>query len=197
MRITLATAALVALLGVGCGTYRPVNQPIEHWDEHGIADNLGLRGPLEGILLSGGIRERLERLGVKHPRFIVVVVVNAQGQTSRGLDLIPGAPSLGAMIGSVSGVQIQSYNFETLELMRASMENWARELPPDPEGWAVQTYLIEVAFETLADEEEREFFNNVVTSFALDDETVDRLIEVGGRLLRESPEFVRLLADLR
>ena len=34
MRITLATAALVALLGVGCGTYRPVNQPIEHWDEN-------------------------------------------------------------------------------------------------------------------------------------------------------------------
>ena len=77
------------------------------------------------------------------------------------------------------------------------MESWARELPPDPEGRAVQTYLIEVAFETLADEEEREFFNNVATSFKLDDETIDRLIEVGGRLLRESPEFVRLLADLR
>ena len=168
-----------------------------HLVDGGIADNLGLRGPLEGILLSGGIRERLERLGLAHPRFIVVVVVNAQGQSSRGLDLIPGAPSLGSMIGSVSGVQIQSYNFETLELMRASMENWARELPPDAEGRTIQTHLIEVAFETLADEEEREFFNNVATSFVLDDETVDRLIEVGGRLLRENPGFVSLLSDLR
>ena len=168
-----------------------------HLVDGGIADNLGLRGPLEGILLSGGIRERLERLGLAHPRFIVVVAVNAQGQSSRGLDLIPGAPSLGSMIGSVSGVQIQSYNFETLELMRSSMENWARELPPDAEGRAIQTYLVEVAFETLADEEEREFFNNVATSFVLDDETVDRLIEVGGRLLRENPGFVSLLADLR
>ena len=168
-----------------------------HLVDGGIADNLGLRGPLEGILLSGGIRERLEGLGLRHPRFIVVVAVNAQGQSSKGLDLFPGAPSLGTIIGSVSGVQIQSYNFETIELLRASMEGWAQELPPDPEGRAVQTYLVEVAFETLADEEEREFFNNVATSFALDDETVDRLIEVGGRLLRESPEFVRLLANLR
>ncbi len=58
-------------------------------------------------------------------------------------------------------------------------------------------HLIEVAFEALADEEEREFFNNVATSFKLDDETVDRLIEVGGRLLRESPEFAKLLTELR
>jgi NTE family protein len=168
-----------------------------HLVDGGIADNLGIRGPLEGILLAGGIRERLARLGVGHPRFIVVVVVNAQGQTSRRLDLIPGAPSLGAIINSVSGVQIQSYNFETIELLRTSMESWARELPPDSDGRSVQTYLIELAFETLADEEEREFFNNVATSFVLDDETVDRLIEVGGRLLRESPEFAKLLTELR
>ena len=77
------------------------------------------------------------------------------------------------------------------------MESWATELPLGPERGAVQTYLIEVAFEILADEEEREFFNNVPTSFVLDDETVDRLIEVGGRLLRESPEFVKLLSELR
>ena len=30
-------------------------------------------------------------------------------------------------------------------------------------------------------------------SFSLDDKTVDRLIEVGGRLLRESPDFKQFL----
>ena len=38
MMIKLAAAVLVALLGVGCGTYRPVNAPIEQW-----AANYGYR----------------------------------------------------------------------------------------------------------------------------------------------------------
>ena len=42
-----------------------------------------------------------------------------------------------------------------------------------------------------------DFFNAVGTSFNLDDETVDRLIEVGRRLLRESPDFQQLVASLR
>jgi len=36
----------------------------------------------------------------------------------------------------------------------------------------------------------------VKTSFSLDDETVDRLIAVGGRLLRESPDFKDFLATV-
>jgi NTE family protein len=56
--------------------------------------------------------------------------------------------------------------------------------------------VIEVAFENLPDQEERAFFENVATSFDLDDETVDRLIEVAGRLLRETPEYQQLLADI-
>ena len=36
----------------------------------------------------------------------------------------------------------------------------------------------------------------IPTTFTLPDETVDRLIEAGRRLLRESPEFQRLLAAL-
>ena len=32
MMMRSATVVLLALLGVGCGTYRPVNAPIEQWD---------------------------------------------------------------------------------------------------------------------------------------------------------------------
>jgi hypothetical protein len=44
------------------------------------------------------------------------------------------------------------------------------------------------------DAKEREFFHNIATSFSLPDETADRLIEVGRRLLRESPDYQRFLA---
>ena len=57
--------------------------------------------------------------------------------------------------------------------------------------------VVEVAFNDLDDPKERRYFNDVETSFNLDDKTVDRLIEVGGRLLRESPDFQKFLRDVK
>jgi len=168
-----------------------------HLVDGGVADNLGLRGPLENVILVGGIRERFDMLGNARPTHIAIVVVNAEVHPEPEFSLTPAAPSLLMMLGAVSGVQIYSYNFETIELLRASLANWAREIPPDAQGGPVQTYLSQVAFEYIQDSEERAYFNELPTSFRLDDEAVDRLIAIGGRLLRESADFQRLLAALR
>lgn len=168
-----------------------------HLVDGGIADNLGLRGPLDNVILAGGIWSRLQTLGLERPRHVVFIVVNAESRPDQGFDLFPSAPSLGAIVGTVTGVQISRYNFETLELMRASLESWAREIPPGPDGRPVETHLVEVAFEAIEDDEERRYFHNVPTSFNLDDGTVDRLIAVGRRLLRESPDFQVLVGALQ
>jgi len=87
------------------------------------------------------------------------------------------------------------YNFETVELLRSEMSQWLDDPSlgtPDDSG-----HVVEVAFENLANAEEREYFNEVPTSLSLHDDTVDRLIEVGGRLLRESPDFQAFLATYR
>ena len=57
-------------------------------------------------------------------------------------------------------------------------------------------YAIHLAFENLEDPAERLFFENVSTALALDEETVEKLIEVGGRLLYKNKEFQRLVKDL-
>ena len=44
--------------------------------------------------------------------------------------------------------------------------------------------------------EERAYFNALPTNFNLPPEAIDRLREVGARLLRNSPDFQRLLRDL-
>ncbi len=168
-----------------------------HLVDGGISDNIGLRLPLSNVIVEGGIWKHLKHLGIRRPGHIVVIAVNAANEPDQRLDLVAKAPSLKTVVGSVSGVQIHRYNFETLDLMRESLERWARDAPPDEEGRKVQTHMIEVAFDLLEDPEERHFFNNVATSFNLDDETVDRLIEVGERLLRESPDFQELLGALQ
>jgi NTE family protein len=167
-----------------------------HLADGGLADNIGLRGLLDNIILVGGIRKRFEQLGAVHPSHIVILVVNAEVWPDQQFSLKPNAPSLFTLMSVVSGVQIYSYNFETLELMRESLKNWVHEIPADQQGRKVKTYLAEISFDTIADPKERSYFNGLPTSFSLEDEEVDRLIEIGRRLLRESPEFQKLLTDL-
>ncbi len=57
--------------------------------------------------------------------------------------------------------------------------------------------MVTIGFEDIEDETERAFFNDVSTSFRLPDETVDRLIAVSRRLLRESPDFQELVREIQ
>jgi len=53
-----------------------------------------------------------------------------------------------------------------------------------------------VSFDAIADPKERAYFMNLPTSFKLPDEAVDRLRELGGRLLRESKPYRTLLRQV-
>ncbi len=167
-----------------------------HLVDGGIVDNVGLRGPLDNVLLTGGIWERLQQLGVGRPSHIVAVVVDAQVNPEPEFSRIPTPPSIAGVVNSVTGVQINRYTFETIELFRETLARWALEIPPDDRGRRVETHLVEVAFDHLPDPEERRYFNELPTSFDLEDEEVDRLIEAGRRLVRASPAFARLVEEL-
>jgi NTE family protein len=103
-------------------------------------------------------------------------------------------PSLAETIGAISDVQLHRYNVATIELTKRSMERWAQEWST-PER-TVTPYFIQVDFRDIRDPEKRRFFNQTPTSFSLTDEQVDRLIEAGRELLRNNPEFQRLLSYL-
>jgi NTE family protein len=171
-------------------------RPYVHLLDGGIADNLGLRVPLENVHLVGGPLARLEQLDTPFDR-VVVIVVNAEVHPPATFGLAAAAPGIAAVLGSVADTQIYAYNFETIELMRESLEDWARELPPASDGGPVRTSLITLGFESIGDPTEREFFESVSTSFSLPDTTVTRLIAVARQLLRESPEYQALLQDLK
>jgi NTE family protein len=169
--------------------------PYLHLVDGGIADNLGLRGPLDNAVVEGGLLQRLKDVGVeRRPDHLVFVVVDASTNPDRSFVARPSVPSLAALIGSISGTQLHRYNFETLELLRDSAQRWAEKI--SQEGKPLKIHVIEVAEYQIEDPDEREFFDGVPTSLGLGSETVDRLIEIGRRLLRESEEFQGLLAEL-
>ncbi len=160
-----------------------------HLVDGGVADNLGLRAALETIALRGGLRDRLAELGVDAPRHVAVIVVDAEVHPESPFIATAAGPGLAAMITAVSGVQIYSYNFETIELLHESLKRWTDDQP-------MATYIAEVAFENVVDDRERRYLNEIPTSFSLSNEQVDTLIAVGRRELRRSPEFQRLLEAL-
>jgi len=160
-----------------------------------VADNIGGRRILADVIETGGIWELARKAKVTVPESVLVIVVNAQVGGHHAFAERAALPSLGTIIGAVSSVGIYRYNFETVELLRESARRWSEE--GLSHGFELDTHVAEVAFDSLPDPEEREFFNHVATSFTLDDETIDRLIEVGGRLLRDSPDFKAFLATMK
>jgi NTE family protein len=54
-------------------------------------------------------------------------------------------------------------------------------------------YVIEVSFEALKDKSERDYLNQLPTSFVLSDEAVDRLRAAAATIILDSPDFQQVL----
>ena len=169
--------------------------PYIHLVDGGIADNLGIRGPLDQVIGGGGIIKRFQDMGVERPHHVAFIVVDASTSPGRSFVSVPGAPSISALLGSITDTQLHRYNFETLALLDESLKRWGGELSTNRQP--VNPHMILVAESQIADSDDREFFDDVPTSLSLDDESVDRLIRIARQLLRESPEFQTMVTELK
>ena len=172
-----------------------------HLLDGGLSDNLGLRAMLDRLALAGAgeLATTYRRDGLRR---LVRIVVNAQARHDYPqLDQYAEVPTLSAIAFAVSNTT-DRYNVETLAYARSAMNEAARELARrqrkagQPNGVDVQAMLIEISFDDLDDPEERAYFNALPTSYNLPPEAIDRLREVGARLLRASPDYQRLLREL-
>ena len=60
----------------------------------------------------------------------------------------------------------------------------------------IDTYFIYLDFDLVNDKQERKYLKSIPTSFALEEEQVDHLIDISNTLLRNSKEYQRLIKDL-
>lgn len=189
------------------------DRPYLHLMDGGIADNIGLRGPLLAMRTTDNPWSLLGMINEERVRKVVVIVVNAKTEPESDLDRRKSPPNLKEVLLTVATAPMDNYSFETVDLLIQTIDDWkrderarrdcaellARECPDaETPGFlpSVDFHPVVISFDALADPKERSFFKNLPTTFNLPDETVDRLIEVGGRLLMESEEFQRLLRDL-
>lgn len=173
-----------------------------HLVDGGIADNLGLRGPVErAIKLEDSSLAPQAR--VKIPRRLAIIVVDASREQNYGWDSRDGTLGLGTLMGSVAQVTGNRYSFETIELFREVSARLDREREAAcvqsgnrPSG-RIESYIVELHFSQLADESDRRFFNSVPTSLQLPSKTVDRLEQLARAELSNNPDFRRLVEATR
>lgn len=170
------------------------NRRFIHLVDGGVTDNLGIRPLYDDIEYAGGALQAAKRLG-HMPRFIIVILINAETSSIRPMDRENKTPSAATVVEAMSGAQINRYNLESEILIEKSLVKWTEEL--SSQGSPVKSYFVKIGFSSIADERQRFIFNNMATSFSLPDEEVDNLIEAGHRLLRESPEYQDLIRLIR
>lgn len=187
------------------------DRPFIHLVDGGVADNLGLRPVLEMFEEFAVSEQFREDVGLGVIRRIVVIVVNARSAKTHDWDRHE-SPSWFATLQQATSVPIARYSFESVESMkdRQAILSVRRELQiararlagaTEAEAEAsvsvpkLSLTTLDVSFDAILDPEERAYFMRLPTSFVLPAEDVDRLREVAGRLMRDSPAFQSVVRE--
>lgn len=184
------------------------NRPYLHLVDGGVSDNIGVRGVMDTLEQAFISREFYAERGMQRIRKVVVIVVNAHSENVNNWEQKESPPGMIKQLLQSSGVPIERYSFETIELMkdRAAIANWRRDLrvaqlrlegmsEADAEAAVpkIDVHVMAVSFDRIADPVRRSEFQGLPTSFVLPEEDVDNLREVAGELLRQSPEYRDML----
>jgi NTE family protein len=145
---------------------------------------------------------------------LLVIVVNAKTQKKETIDKHESPPGLTTAAFKTATVSMDNYTFESVEVFAdllneriKSQQNIAGcqqlldrhghdgyRIPPLA-GGNLKLYVVDLAFDNLADLQQRTYFNDLPTSFKLSREQVDNLIAVGGKLLEQHPEFKKFVRE--
>jgi NTE family protein len=187
-------------------------RPYLHLVDGGVSDNLGMRGILEILEEFEALRLEGVTTPLDHAQRLAVFVVNSLSTPPLDWDAKKSAPGTLEVLLRATGVPIDHYSYEAVELLRDTAARWKMLRGVRDSGAIVdngnpalaevtlvpnlEVYVIDVSFGALKDERERAYLNELPTSFVLSPEAVDRLRAAAGTIVLESPDFQRYLKDM-
>ena len=189
-------ASRVYYNAVRLNTYmNPQTKPYIYLVDGGVSDNLGVRGPLEAMMIRGDARDLLKETGFDKTEKVVFLIVDAQTQETSSWRLLKEIPGLAMILDASSTIMVNKYNFETIELLHRYARDWTY-LDKTKGIVPIEFYIIHVTFEALPDKDEREYFHKIPTSLRLSEDQIDRLRDAAGRILYADENFQRLVKSL-
>jgi NTE family protein len=180
-----------------------------HLVDGAVSDNLGLRGVLDFLEAFEALRLAGQPTPLDHVRRVIVFVVNSASSPSFDWNEKENSPGAVSILVKTAGVPVDRYASESIELLRDIDARWtalrairdsaAFDKKRDPTvGWVANAvnadiYPIEVSFQVLTDKKERDYLNQLPTSFALPADAVDRLRAAAKKIILASPDFQDML----
>lgn len=173
-----------------------------HLVDGGLADNIGVRMPLEIIVSRGGIIDTTKQAGFRGVRKRVFFLVNAQVQPDFEEDASADTPGVVRQLRAAIDVPIDRYSSDSVNLLRNAIVRWKAQLA-EASGerlgdWIARDtefLVIEVSLRNLP-KEHREL-KSMATSLRLKASELDRLRATVRASLAESPDWLRLMAELQ
>ncbi len=191
------------------------SRPYLHLLDGGVADNIGLRGPLAGTRSNDPDLSVLRRINDGAIDHLVVIIVDAKTKQVTEIDKSSSPPGLKTVLTKIATVPLDNYSFDTVQALRdefKSLEADSRnyedcketlksacpnaKMPFNPPR-EVKLYSIYVGFDQIADAKERRYFQTMDTSFSLPDQQVTDLRKIARTLLEKSDEFHTLKTELK
>jgi NTE family protein len=182
-----------------------------HLVDGGLSDNLGLRGVLDYLETFEALRAAGQPTPLDYVRRIIIFVVNSVSSPSTDWNTSESSPHTLTLLTKAAGVPIDRYSSESIELLKDIDARWAalreiRDSPAFAKGKDAKManvvnapnadiHTIDVSFQALKDKSEREFLNQLPTSFVLPDEAVDRLRAAAATIILASPDLREVLRE--
>jgi NTE family protein len=188
-----------------------VEDPYFHLVDGGISDNLGLRSVLDVLETFEALHEAGQPTPLDRIRRIIIFVVNSLSIPSTKWNESENPPGTIDVLIKSAGVPIDRYSGEMVEQLKDIDARWntlrqlrgSVALAKDNNPSMTQIvnapnadiYVVDVSFKALQDKSERDYLNQLPTSFHLPDEAVDRLRAAARTLILNSPDLQQALSD--
>jgi NTE family protein len=171
-------------------SYADPARPYVHIFDGGLSENLGLDEVVRAMEILKVSPDEPELAAIRRARKVVVIAVNALRFPVVDWDSHDAAPDTDIVTDQMWSIPVDRITLDGVEQVHEKLSAWQSAAPER------RAYFAQVTFENLKDPVERLYFKQVKTRLQLPKEQIDKVREVGGRLLREAPAFQRLLADL-
>jgi NTE family protein len=182
----------------------PLHGRYIHLLDGGLADNTGVQTTLESVSARGGIVELARLSGFKGIRKAVFIIVNAQVQQRFNEDGLSNTPGLLRQFRSLIDIPIDRYSAGSIGALKSEVLRWRAQLYFASEAQLAGTferdadfYVIEVSLVAPPEGVQRLPLNEANTSLRISPEDSRALQRYAREALVASPEWQRLMRDLR
>lgn len=171
-------------------SYADSARPYVHVFDGGLSENLGLAEVMRASDILKVSPDEAELVAFRRARKLVVIAVNALRFPPADWDNHAAPPDNNVLTDQMWSIPVDRITLDGVEQVHDKLATWQAAAPER------HAYFALVSFANLRDPAERLYFNQVPTRLQLPKEQIDKVREVGGRLLRDAPAFQRLLVDL-